>query len=75
MNVKELIDILKAYGEDTQVIVPDGAFFHKMTENELQEVYLYESKELGVTEFADENASKEEQELKTFLLIGTNQFS
>ena len=46
-----------------------------MTDNELQEVYLYESKELGVTENADESASKEEQELKTFLLIGTNQFS
>ena len=75
MNVKELIDILKAYGEDTQVIVPDGVFYHKMTENEMQEVYLYESKELGVTEFANENASSEEQELKTFLLIGTNQFS
>tara|TARA_B000000557_G_C20579776_1_gene360845 strand:+ start:215 stop:442 length:228 start_codon:yes stop_codon:yes gene_type:complete len=75
MKVKELIEILKAYGEDTQVIVPDGVFYHEMTENEMQEVYLYKSKELGVTEFANENASKEEQELKTFLLIGTNQFS
>ena len=75
MNVKELIDILKAYEEDTQVIVPDGVFYHKMTENELQEVYLYESEELGVTENADENAPKDEQELRTFLLIGANQFS
>lgn len=75
MNVKELIEILKAYEEDTQVIVPDGVFYHEMTENEMQEVYLYKSKELGVTEFANENASKEEQDLKTFLLIGTNQFS
>ena len=75
MNVKELIDLLKCYEEDSQVIIPDGVFFHKLTENELQEVYLYESKESGITEDADENASKEEQELKTFLLVGTNQFS
>ena len=75
MNVKELIDLLKTFEEDAQVIIPDGTFYHKMTENEVQEVYLYESEELGVTEFANENSSKEEQDLKTFLLISINQFS
>ena len=75
MNVKELIDLLKTFEEDTQIIIPDGAFYHKMTENEVQEVYLYESEELGVTEFANETSSKEEQDLKTFLLISINQFS
>jgi len=75
MNVKELIDLLKTFEEDTQIIIPDGTFYHKMTENEVQEVYLYESEELGVTEFANESSSKEEQDLKTFLLISINQFS
>ena len=75
MNVKELIDLLKEYEEDTQVIIPDGVFYFGMTENEVHEVYLYESKDLGITESVDENASKEEQKLKTFLLIGANQFS
>lgn len=73
MKIKDLITLLKSFDQEMEVIIPDNSFYHKLTENEVEEVFLYESEELGLLEFSP----KEEPnlEITSFCLISTNEFS
>jgi len=69
MTVSELIETLKNYDSDMQVIMPDGAFYEFICEDGFQTKVLYPDL-TDVDSSCDDNGESE-----TYLMITTNQLN
>ena len=69
MTVSELIETLKNYDSDMQVIMPDGVFYEFICEDRFQTKVLY-------PDLTDVDSSCDDSgESETYLMITTNQFN
>lgn len=69
MTVNELIEALKNYDSEMQVIMPDGVFYEFICEDGFQTKVLYPD-----LTYADRSCD-DNGESETYLIITTNQFN